>query len=406
MLCMKINSRSTCKLTSTIFLINCSRMLYIVATLALLWLFKFLMLEIKKPKNFPPGPFFYPIVGNAVCVAKARKECGMLIKGVRKLADENPKAKDLIAFKIGKDRIVFTLSSKSLFEMYTNKDIDGRPYGAFYETRTFNLRRGILLTDGGKECKIIERSQLNSSPLAFSFSDFYNVQNRFVVRRLKEFGFARKGMTEICEAEAEFCLNDFRQMIAKNGGKCIKAVMPNIHGLYILNTLWQFMASVRYNPDNDELKLLIKILDDLFKSIDMMGALFSHFPLLQYIAPEVSGYNSFVKCHNNLHEFIRKEVEKHKKHFNPSDEPTDLIDAYIRVLYSGDDSGQTHESFSEQQLLGICLDMFMAGTETTMKSLNFLFLHLIRNQSIQQRARSEIDRVIGRRLPKLDDRVK
>lgn len=87
----------------------------------------------------------------------------MLIKGVRKLANENPKAKDLIAFKIGKDRIVFTLSTKSLFEMYTNKDIDGRPYGAFYETRTFNLRRGILLTDGGNLREIIECRQLNSS---------------------------------------------------------------------------------------------------------------------------------------------------------------------------------------------------------------------------------------------------
>lgn len=227
-----------------------------------------------------------------------------------------------------------------------------------------------------------------------------------MVRRLKEFGFARKGMKEICEAEAEFCLNDFRKMIEKNGGRCMTVIMPNIHGLYILNSLWQFLAGVRYNPDNDELKLLIKILDDLFKSIDMMGALFSHFPMLQYIAPELSGYNSFVKCHNNLHEFIRKEVEKHKKNFNPSDEPTDLIDAYIRVLYSGDDSGQIHESFSEQQLLGICLDMFMAGTETTMKSLNFLFLHLIRDTSIQKKARREIDRVIGRRLPKLDDRVK
>lgn len=376
-------------------------MLYIVATLALLWLFKFLMLDIKKPKNFPPGPFFFPLIGSAVCVAKARKERGMLIKGVRKLANENTEAKDLIGFKIGKDRIVFTLSTKSLFEMYMNRDIDGRPYGAFYETRTFNLRRGILLTDGGNKCEIIDCSQLNSYLL-----DFYNVQNRFVVRQLKEFGFARKGMKEICEAEAEFCLNDFRKMIEKNGGKCVKVIMPNIQGLYILNSLWQFMAGVRYNPDNDELKLLIKILDDLFKSIDMMGALFSHFPFLQYIAPEASGYNSFVKCHNNLHQFIRKEVEKHKKNFNPSDEPSDLIDAYIRVLYSGDDSGQVHESFSEQQLLGICLDMFMAGTETTMKSLNFLFLHLIRDPSIQKKARREIDRVIGRRLPKLDDRVK
>lgn len=219
-------------------------------------------------------------------------------------------------------------------------------------------------------------------------------------------------MKEICESEAEFCLNDFRKMIEDNGdggGKCVTVTMPNIHALYVLNSLWQFIASIRYNPDNEEVKVLLNILNDLFKSIDMKGALFSHFPLLQYIAPEASGYNSFVRCHNNLHNFFRKQVEKHKKNFNPSDEPSDLISAYLKVLYTGedDDLGKTHESFSELQLLAICLDMFMAGTETTMKSLNFMFLHLVREPSIQKKARQEIDRVIGRhRLPTLDDRVK
>lgn len=106
-------------------------------------------MDMVKPKNFPPGPFFYPIIGSAILVAKARKECGLLITGIKKIAKNYANGKDLIAFKIGKDRIVFTLTAKSLLEAYTNTDIDGRPYGAFYETRTFNLRRGILFTDGG-----------------------------------------------------------------------------------------------------------------------------------------------------------------------------------------------------------------------------------------------------------------
>lgn len=106
----------------------------------------------KKPKNFPPGPLWYPIIGSALTVAKAREECGMLIRGVKKIASKYAKEKDLIGFKIGKDRIVFTMTTNSLLEAYTNPDIDGRPYGAFYETRTFNLRRGILLTDGGNKC--------------------------------------------------------------------------------------------------------------------------------------------------------------------------------------------------------------------------------------------------------------
>lgn len=216
-------------------------------------------------------------------------------------------------------------------------------------------------------------------------------------------------MREICENEAEFCLNDLRKLVEKQGGKSATVTMPNYFSVHILNTLWLMMARIRYDSDDEDLKLLQELLSDLFASIDMMGALFSHFPFLRFIAPDASGYNSFVACHAKIHAFVRREVDKHKKSFNPSDEPRDLIDAYLKVLYSGDENndGKVDESFSELQLLAVCLDMFMAGTETTNKTANFLFLHLIRNQEIQTKARSEIDSVIGRsRLPTLEDRVK
>lgn len=228
-------------------------------------------------------------------------------------------------------------------------------------------------------------------------------------RHLKEFGYARKGMREICENEAEFCLNDIKSLVERQGGKSATVVLPNFFSVYILNTLWLMMAGIRYENDKGDLKVLQGLLTDLFASIDMMGALFSHFPFLRFIAPDASGYNNFVSCHNKIHAFIKREVDNHKKTFAPSNEPRDLIDAYLKVLYSGDDNnnGKIDESFSELQLLAVCLDMFMAGTETTSKSVNFMFLHLVRNPEVQRKARREIDSVVGRsRLPTLEDRVK
>ena len=64
--------------------------------------------------------------------------------------------------------------------MMLNENLDGRPFGPFYETRTFNMRRGILLTDEW----------------------FWQEQRRFIMRHLKEFGFARKAMSEIIQNEA------------------------------------------------------------------------------------------------------------------------------------------------------------------------------------------------------------
>lgn len=216
-------------------------------------------------------------------------------------------------------------------------------------------------------------------------------------------------MQEICENEAAFCLKDLRKLVENQGGKSATVVLPNYFNIFVLNTLWLMMAGIRYNKDNKDLKLLQDILNDLFASIDMMGALFSHFPFLRYIIPEASGYNNFVSCHNKMHAFMKREVDNHKKSFKPSEEPRDLIDAYLKVLHSGDENnnGQIDESFSELQLLAICMDMFMAGSETTNKGLNFMFLHMVLNEAIQVKARQEIDKVVGRnRLPTLDDRVK
>jgi cytochrome P450 len=53
------------------------------------------------------------------------------------------------------------------------------------------------------------------------------------------------------------------------------------------------------------------------------------------------------------------------------------------------------------------MDMFMAGSETTSKSLGFGFLYLLLTPDVQEKAREEIDRVIGKtRSPNLNDRPK
>lgn len=63
------------------------------------------------------------------------------------------------------------------------------------------------------------------------------------------------------------------------------------------------------------------------------------------------------------------------------------------------------EIISESQLLAICVDLFIAGSETTSKALGFGFLNLILNPQVQRKAHEEIDRIIGRdRSPTLADK--
>lgn len=333
-----------------------------------------------KPKNFPPGPKWYPIIGSAWQMHNERIRTGMLCKATMAMAHKYS-ANGACGFKVGKDKIVIAVTSDAILEMMYNEDLDGRPTGPFFETRTWGLRRGILLVD----------------------ESFWQEQRRFIMRHLKEFGFARRGMVEMIQNESEHLLNDFKQMLAQQNGHAMLQ-MRDAFSIYVLNTLWTMMAGIRYNQENKEVQHLQGLLYTLFTNIDMVGALFSHFPFLRFLAPNFSGYTQFKDIHKMLYSFLGEELENHKRNFKMENEPRDLMDVYLQAINGAE--SQT-DSFNEKQLLAVCLDMFIAGSETTNKSIGFLMLHIVRNPEIQAKMQEEIDRVIGRdRLPTLEDRSK
>ena len=65
------------------------------------------------------------------------------------------------------------------------------------------------------------------------------------------------------------------------------------------------LAGYRYSSDDAELLTLQSMLTDLLARVDMVGALFSQFPILRYIAPEKSGYNYFVEIHERIGAFLQ-----------------------------------------------------------------------------------------------------
>lgn len=371
-----------------------------------------LYLDCRKPRNYPPGPLWYPIVGSALAVHRARHRTGMLCKAMQSIMRQHvgPHNNGVLGLKVGKDRLVVAIGSEAIREMMTNEDLDGRPTGPFYETRTWGSRKGILLTDG----------------------DFWVEQRRFLVRHLKEFGFARRGMVEMIQLEAQHLFEDFRDMVdAANAPPTTAAATPSAaspaetvdgvpaapivgvggamvtmqdaFGRYILNTLWTMMAGIRYGRRNVQLLELQRMLHTLFTNIDMMGCLFSHFPLLRFVAPRYSGYKQFVEIHETMHAFLGRELDNHKRRLRPNDVPNDLMDVYLQVLQQPD----RKKSFTEKQLLAVCLDMFIAGSETTTKTMGFAMLHIIRDGGIQRRIQDELDAVVGRgRLPLVEDRAR
>lgn len=104
----------------------------------------FALLDTKKPKNYPPGPKWLPILGSALEVNRLRKKTGYLYTATAELARQYG---PVIGLRVGRDRQVIAYGYEAIKQMLTDDDFSGRPTGLFYETRTWGTRRGVLLTD-------------------------------------------------------------------------------------------------------------------------------------------------------------------------------------------------------------------------------------------------------------------
>ena len=64
-------------------------------------------------------------------------------------------------------------------------------------------------------------------------------------------------------------------------------------------------------------------------------------------------------------------------------------------------------AFSDEQLLSLLLDMFMAGSETTSNTLEFSMLYMIKYPEVQKKVQKEMDSVVGRnRWPVIEDKIR
>ncbi|XP_072015479.1 cytochrome P450 2G1-like [Amphiura filiformis] len=106
---------------------------------------------------------------------------------------------------------------------------------------------------------------------------------------------------------------------------------------------------------------------------------------------------------DELHEFINCMIESHRKDFDPKN-LNDVIDLWLNEirLHKSDDP----KSFrNPDNMAGLILAIFFAGTDTTSNTLQWGSQYLVRYPKVQDRIHREIDTVVGRnRLPKLADK--
>lgn len=323
-------------------------------------------LKNRNPRNFPPGPFALPFLGNLQFIDK--KHLHLYFAELAKVYG------NVFSFCFGRDKMVILSGYKMVKEaLVTQADnfVD-RPYSALADRFYSGPSEGLFMSNGGK----------------------WKAQRRFALSTLRDFGLGKNRMEQcICEE-----IRYLQEEIEQEKGKLFSAA-----GLFknaVSNIVCQLVMGKRYNYSDHNFQLMLKYLSEAVQlEGSVWGMLYDSFPGLMKHLP--GPHNKMFSDFDLIKEFIAQEIKSHKKDLDHNN-PRDYIDAFLIKM---ENLNESDLGFTEINLVMCSADLFLAGTDTTATTLLWALVFLIRHPDIQEKVQAEIDNVIGQtRQPSMADR--
>ena len=111
---------------------------------------------------------------------------------------------------------------------------------------------------------------------------------------------------------------------------------------------------------------------------------------------------------NQLYSAFQRQIDEHQTNLdlgNLEGESSDFCEAFLKEMYRRGGQDESVHSFSMNQLRNMCMDLWIAGLETTTNTVAFGILYYIRHPRAQHLVKKELERVIDSdRLITVEDR--
>ncbi|XP_065575450.1 cytochrome P450 2J4-like isoform X3 [Artemia franciscana] len=348
--------------------------LLILSTFVLLlffhWLYQYVLSDTSLKKyRLPPGPKGWPLVG-------------VLPSFIGKIGlEEFQKWSDIyggIYFcKIGLRNLVVVTDSKVAQEM-TIRQVDK------FHTRPKDLLLGKIL--GGKG-------------IPFNDGPSWKEHRMFVVQEFRKFGLTKPEVESRIHDEVQI----FLEKLSKGTGE------PTSINTYLAtvtyNIIWSVISGQRFNWDDKQLSNLFKNMEANLDAVEIVGAHNYFLPLMAYqlvrnnppkllkiVISRFMYFNTLINSCQN-----RQEEEEDVISEN-------MIFDYLKELNQRKKTNKG-TTFSRTQLLFMVSDLFVAGGETTITTLQWSVLFLALYPEWQEKVREEIRTVYGKeRLPSYSEK--
>ncbi|XP_062325967.1 cytochrome P450 1B1-like [Osmerus eperlanus] len=317
-----------------------------------------------------PGPFAWPLVGNAMQLGQ------MPHITFSRLAK---KYGNVYQIRLGCNDIVVLNGDKAIRQALVQHSTEfaGRPN--FISFQSVSGGNGMTFNNYSKQWKM-HRKIAQSTIRAFSSA---NSQTK-------------KAFEKHIVAEATELVEAFLKHSAEH------SFFNPSHELTVAaaNVICALCFGKRYGHDDLEFRTLLGRLDKFGETVGA-GSLVDVMPWLQsFPNPVRSIYKSFKDLNNEFFTFVRSKVVEHRESFDP-EVTRDMSDAIIRVI----DKADSHTGLTEAHTEATVSDLIGAGLDTVSTALHWMILLLVKYPDIQAKLQDQVDKVVGRdRLPTIEDR--
>ncbi|XP_066270863.1 cytochrome P450 2U1-like [Branchiostoma lanceolatum] len=326
----------------------------------------------QRPRNLPPGPRGWPLLGNIPLLVKS----AFLPVTFTELSKQYG---DVITLRIGRGYTFIVLSGYETIRTALVK-----------RAEDFSSRRCT------PEVANVRRDVKTAEVPGFLLSPYgprWKQHRKFALMTLRDFGVGKRSLEGKVNEEANALV---QEVLSQNGQPFdLKIMTQNA----VCNIICSIVIGDRFEYGDPDFMRLIRLLNTTVEGkqtvIGNLPAIHPVFRHLDFSGTSLEG--KAVKMFQALQEFCAEQIEKHRVTFDPND-IRDFIDAFLLEQQRAEDE-RARANFSDKQLKEVLIGLFLAGTETTANTIRWALLYMMVNPGIQEKVHQEIDSVLGQTPP-------